>query len=245
MNELIGGVDEAGRGSFLGRVYAGCVIWDDTVEHKWLKDSKKLTKEQRFEMRDFIIDNCIAWGIGYSNNEYIDKHGIVKATMNAMHQSIDGIGLQVDHLYIDGNYYKPSTNSPKFTCFVKGDSLYKCISAASILAKTFHDDHITDLCGKCPELDSKYNLLSNMGYGTQNHINGLKENGLVINEWMANNTDSEQDEDGEFNDWIEIYNTTNQSINLAGYFISNKANEATKYQFPNFLHQSPPSKLFG
>jgi len=177
MKELIAGVDEAGRGSFLGRVYAGCVIWDDENQHKWLKDSKKLTKSQRFEMRDYVIDNCIAWGIGYSDNEYIDKHGIVKATMNAMHNSIAEIGMDLDHLYIDGNYYKPSETSPMFTCFVKGDSLYKCISAASILAKTFHDDHITELCEKIHELDSKYNLLSNMGYGTQNHINGLKDYG--------------------------------------------------------------------
>ena len=180
MNELIAGVDEAGRGSFLGRVYAGCVIWDNTVEHKWLKDSKKLTKSQRFEMRDYIIDNCIAWGIGYSDNEYIDENGIVKATMNAMHKSIEAIGMEVDHLYIDGNVYQPAENSPMFTCFVKGDSLHKCISAASILAKTFHDDHITELCVKCPELDSKYNLLSNMGYGTINHINGLKKYGSSL-----------------------------------------------------------------
>ena len=177
MNKLIAGVDEAGRGSFLGRVYAGCVIWDSENQHKWLKDSKKLTKSQRFEMRDYIIDNCITWGIGYSDSEYIDKYGIVKATMNAMHKSIEAIGMEVDHLYIDGNFYKPADNNPMFTCFVKGDSLHKCISAASILAKTFHDDHISDLCTKCEELDNKYNLLSNMGYGTPNHINGLKKYG--------------------------------------------------------------------
>ena len=177
MSELIAGVDEAGRGSFLGRVYAGCVIWDTEIDHKLLKDSKKLTTHQRFEMRDFIIENCIAWSVGYSDNEYIDTYGIVKATMNAMHKSIEGIGMEVDHLYIDGNYYKPTTKSPVFSCFVKGDSLYKCISAASILAKTFHDDHINDLCAECPELDSKYNLLSNMGYGTKKHINGLRDYG--------------------------------------------------------------------
>jgi len=180
MNELIAGVDEAGRGSFLGRVYAGCVIWDNKIEHRLLKDSKKLTKSQRFEMRDFIIDNCVSWSVNYSDNEYIDEHGIVQATMNAMHKSIEAIGMDVDHLYIDGNYYKPVSNSPMFTCFIKGDSLHKCISAASILAKTFHDDHITELCLKCPELDSKYNLLSNMGYGTQKHINGLKDYGRSV-----------------------------------------------------------------
>jgi ribonuclease HII len=177
MAEIIAGVDEAGRGSFLGRVYAGCVVWDDECDHKWLKDSKKLTKEQRMYMRDFIIDNCVAWGVGYSDNGYIDKHGILKGTMNAMHESIKALNMSVDHLYIDGNVYHPQDET-MFTCFVKGDSLYKCISAASILAKTFHDDHVAQLCNEKPELGSKYALLSNMGYGTQKHIEGLKEYGI-------------------------------------------------------------------
>lgn len=175
MTELVAGVDEAGRGSFLGRVYAGCVIWDDSVDHKWLKDSKKLTHEQREYMRDFIIENCVAWGVGYSDNLYIDKHGILKATMNAMHKSVDALSIEVDHLYIDGNYYEPCDDT-MFTCFVKGDSLHKCISAASILAKTFHDDHIRQLCTH--ELEARYGLVSNMGYGTKKHIEGLRKYGI-------------------------------------------------------------------
>lgn len=68
---------------------------------------------------------------------------------------------------------------------------------------------------------------------TFNQANINKENGLVINEWMANNTNSIADEHDEYNDWIELYNNSNSTINLNGYFISNKANEATKYKFPN------------
>jgi len=177
MDQLVAGVDEAGRGSFLGDVYAGCVIWDDSVDHKWLKDSKKLTNDQRMYMRDFIIENCIAWGVGSSDNKYVDKNGILKGTMNAMHKSINDLDLDVDHLYIDGNYYTPQDDT-LFTCFVKGDSLYKCISAASIIAKTFHDDHINRLCDDNPILDTLYGLRSNMGYGTRIHIDGLKNNGI-------------------------------------------------------------------
>ena len=176
--ELIAGVDEAGRGSFLGRVYAGCVIWNNDIDHELLKDSKKLSKKQREVMRDFIIENCIAWGIGYSDNSYIDEHGILNATFNAMHKSIDSLNITVDQLYIDGNMYRPKQNdSTMFTCFVKGDSLHKCISAGSILAKTFHDDHIEHLCNENPELVDRYNLDSNMGYGTKNHINGILKYG--------------------------------------------------------------------
>ena len=68
---------------------------------------------------------------------------------------------------------------------------------------------------------------------TFNQSNINKENGLVINEWMANNTNSIADENDEYNDWIELYNNSNSTINLNGYFLSNKANEATKYKFPN------------
>lgn len=68
-----------------------------------------------------------------------------------------------------------------------------------------------------------------------NQTNGIKSNGVVINEWMANNTNIQQDEHGEYNDWIELYNNSNQSINIMGYFLSNKANEATKYTFPNII----------
>tara|TARA_B110000971_G_C20031528_1_gene511658 strand:+ start:656 stop:1807 length:1152 start_codon:yes stop_codon:yes gene_type:complete len=70
---------------------------------------------------------------------------------------------------------------------------------------------------------------------TYMQTNGVKENGIVLNEWMANNTNVQQDEHGEYNDWIELYNNSNQAKNLNGYFLSNKANEATKYKFPNIL----------
>jgi ribonuclease HII len=174
------GVDEAGRGSFLGDVFAGCVIWDDDIDHKWLNDSKKLTAIQRFHMRDFIIENCIAWGVGHCDSKYVDQHGIVKATMKSMHESIENMNVRVDHLYIDGNYYEPNANDDTvFTCVVKGDTLYKSISAASILAKTFHDDHIKEICDKNPQMDERYGLLSNMGYGTKKHIEGLQKFGSV------------------------------------------------------------------
>ena len=180
MSKLEAGVDEAGRGSFLGSVFAGCVIWDSTVDHKWLKDSKKLTNAQRQYMRDFVIENCVAWGVGKAGSTHVDKHGIVKATMKAMHESIQSLNIAVDHLYIDGNYYEPIPNDgTDYSCVVKGDSKYKSISAASILAKTFHDDHIKELCDKNQDLDSRYGLLSNMGYGTKQHIEGLQQYGMT------------------------------------------------------------------
>lgn len=175
---LTAGVDEAGRGSFFGPVFAGCVIWDNDISHKWLKDSKKLTKSQRDFMQDYIIDNCVAYGIGKSDHEHINKYGIVSATMSAMHESIDNMNIEVDKLLIDGDYFNYYKNI-KHECYIKGDSIFPCISAASILAKTFHDDFIKEVCNNNETLNINYDLSNNMGYGTKNHINGILKFGMI------------------------------------------------------------------
>ena len=56
---------------------------------------------------------------------------------------------------------------------------------------------------------------------------------IVINEIMASNDFTAVDEFGEFDDWIEIYNKGNESINLSGYFLSDDLNNLTKYTFPD------------
>jgi ribonuclease HII len=60
---------------------------------------------------------------------------------------------------------------------IKGDSKYISIAAASILAKEAHDDYILEICSKNPELNERYDLLKNMGYGTKKHIEGIKKYG--------------------------------------------------------------------
>ena len=57
--------------------------------------------------------------------------------------------------------------------------------------------------------------------------------GVVINEFMALNATTAYDQDGEANDWVELYNNTDQDINLAGYFLSDGAKNRTKYVFPD------------
>jgi len=57
--------------------------------------------------------------------------------------------------------------------------------------------------------------------------------GLVINEFMASNDAAIADQDGEFDDWIELYNNTTESIDLEGYFLSDDANELMKWAFPS------------
>lgn len=85
------GVDEAGRGCLLGPVFAACVLWDPNIPSRDINDSKKLSKKKRKELRLYIEQNAIAYGVGVSSNEEIDSHNILQATFKAIHRAIDNI----------------------------------------------------------------------------------------------------------------------------------------------------------
>ena len=97
--------------------------------------------------------------------------------MKSMHQNVDNLTLDIDHILVDGNYFKKYKNI-EHTCVIKGDSKYCSIATASILAKVSHDRYITELCDTYPELQEKYDLLNNMGYPTKKHIEGIKKHGI-------------------------------------------------------------------
>ena len=166
------GIDEAGKGCIFGNVYASCVIWDDEITHKLLTDSKKLTKNNRLIMFDFITDNAIDYGIGFSNSTEIDTMNISKANTLAMHRAIDELNIEPEQLLVDGIVFSKYKNIPH-TCVIHGDSIYQSISAASILAKVSHDDHINNLLINNPNLE-KYNLHTNMGYATKQHCEAVE-----------------------------------------------------------------------
>lgn len=173
--ELVCGVDEVARGCLFGRVYTAAVIWDDNIKHPKLVDSKKLSSEQRSIMRDFIEEHAIDFSVTYLEHTDIDKHNILNATISSMHNSISELRVEPDTLMIDGNRFKPYKNIPH-KCVVKGDALYPVISAASILAKVYHDEWIKTMVEQHPDL-KRYELLSNMGYGTANHLKAIKLHG--------------------------------------------------------------------
>lgn len=165
------GIDEAGRGCIFGPVFAAAVIWNDEIDHPLLKDSKKLSKKQRLYMYNFIKDNAIDYSVQPIDNIEIDRINILQATQKAMHSSLDNLTLQFDHIFVDGNYFKPYKDIP-FTCIVQGDSKYKSISAASILAKVEHDLYIDYVLSTHQEL-YMYKLDTNMGYCTKAHIDAV------------------------------------------------------------------------
>ncbi len=181
-NTLEAGIDEAGRGTLIGRVYAGAVIWSpETDDPKFvLNDSKKISKKRRLKFRDYIIENAIDYGIGHADEKEVDKLNILNATILAMHRAIQNLTVKPELLLVDGNRFEPvmykDMTTISYQCIKSGDATYKSIAAASILAKVFHDEYIQELVNENPELE-KYDLLSNMGYGTKKHMKALIDYG--------------------------------------------------------------------
>lgn len=193
-NEIEIGIDEAGRGPMFGRVYAAAAVIpkSDDYKHELMKDSKRFSSEKKImEAYNYIKENALAYGVGYSTEEEIDIYNIRKATHMAMHKAIsqvmEKLGLNNDyHLLVDGNdftiYSKLRNNSlitEHHTCIEGGDNKYTPIAAASILAKVERDEYIKAMCEENEELDEKYGILKNKGYGTKQHMDGILEHGIT------------------------------------------------------------------
>ena len=166
------GIDEAGRGSLAGPVTAAAVILGKNFENKKLNDSKKLSPKKRLELKKYIEKNALAYSIAFVNSSHIDKNNILNSTFKAMHLSLNGLDIKPDFILVDGNLFKPYRDL-KHKCIIKGDQQYQNIAAASILAKTYRDEYMSNLHIKFPE----YDWIKNKGYGTKYHIDMIKKFG--------------------------------------------------------------------
>ena len=166
------GIDEAGRGSLAGPVTAAAVILEKDFKNKDLNDSKKLSPKKRLELKKYIEKNALAYSVAFVSSYKIDKNNILNSTFEAMHKSIEGLNIEPDFILVDGNLFKPYRDF-KFKCIIKGDQKYQNIAAASILAKTYRDEYMSNLHIKFPE----YNWIKNKGYGTKFHIDMITKFG--------------------------------------------------------------------
>jgi ribonuclease HII len=174
------GLDEAGRGSLCSIVVAACVILPKKLEGdmvKYIKDSKQLSKKKREQMYDYIIENAIDYSIQYKNEEYIDKNNILVSVMDCMHEAINNLKVKPELLLVDGSYFTKYKGIEHINV-ISGDAKFHSIASSSILAKVAHDRYIKQLCLEEPYLDERYGLLSNMGYGTNKHMEGIKKYGI-------------------------------------------------------------------
>lgn len=168
------GCDEAGRGCLAGPVFAAAVILPKNFEHNLLNDSKQLKESDRFELRQIIEQEALAFGVAMVDHEEIDKINILNASIRAMHLSINKLSVRPGFIIIDGNRFKPYQDIPH-QCVIKGDGKYFSIAAASILAKTYRDEFMLNLASDYP----KYDWENNKGYPTIKHRNAVIEHGLT------------------------------------------------------------------
>lgn len=169
---LEAGCDEAGRGCLAGPVFAAAVILPKDFYHPLLNDSKRLTEEQRYELRPVIEQQALAHAVAQLCNKQIDKINILKASFKSMHLAVKALAIAPQLLLIDGNRFIPYKKVPHH-CIIEGDGKYASIAAASILAKTYRDDYMKNLHHIFPH----YNWAKNKGYGTKEHQEALNKFG--------------------------------------------------------------------
>lgn len=179
-NRLEAGVDEAGRGCLSGPVFAAAVILDPGNPIEGLNDSKKLSREQRFELREQILSKAIAYSVASCSAAEIDEINILQASFMAMHRAVDLLACRPDYLLIDGNRFKPYLDIP-YSCLVKGDGKMASIAAASILAKTYRDEWMEALHQEFPH----YGWQKNKGYPTREHVRAIAAHGRTIHHRMT------------------------------------------------------------
>ena len=168
------GCDEAGRGCLAGSVYAAAVILPDGYQNELLNDSKQLSEKKRYQLREIIERDAVAWAVGIVTPDEIDKINILNASILAMHRALDQLKVRPEAIIVDGNRFKPYQKLPH-TTIVKGDGKYLAIAAASILAKTYRDDYMNQLAEEYPQ----YDWLSNKGYPTKKHREAIKQFGIT------------------------------------------------------------------
>jgi len=176
--DLIAGIDEVGKGSLFGPVFAAAVVLNKSSEvellQAGLKDSKKLTKKKILQLTPLIKKASTAWALGQASSREIDYAGIREATEKAMIRALQRLPHRPTLILVDGNLpLRPWKGKQK--TIVQGENHFPAIAAASVIAKEARDSLIIRLSQNFPN----YGLEKNVGYGTKLHIDSLKTFGAT------------------------------------------------------------------
>lgn len=169
---LIGGIDEVGRGPLIGPVVAACVILPKNYKLEGLTDSKKLSEKKRDKFYNILMKDAVSIGIGIVDEKEIDELNIYQATKKAMAQAVDNMKIKPEHILVDA---MPLELDIPTTSIIKGDAKSITIAAASVIAKVTRDRMMYELDEKYPMYDLKHNK----GYPTKNHLEALKKYGIT------------------------------------------------------------------
>ncbi|WBO83138.1 ribonuclease HII [Hymenobacter yonginensis] len=169
---LEAGLDEAGRGCLAGPVFAAAVILPPDFAPAYLNDSKQLSARRRTALRAEICEHAVAWAVAEASPAEIATVNIAQASYLAMHRAVAALGVVPAHLAVDGNRFKPYAGI-EHTCLIKGDTRFRHIAAASILAKTFRDERMAELAEQFPG----YGWEQNAGYPTPAHRAAIRQHG--------------------------------------------------------------------
>lgn len=168
------GCDEAGRGCLAGPVFAAAVILPPDFISDDLDDSKKLTEKKRLLLRSVIEENALDYAVAMCTPQEVDELNILWASVEAMHRALSKLSTPPEHILIDGNRFKPYGDIP-YTCVVGGDAKFMSIAAASILAKTYRDEYMSNIHVKYPF----YEWSKNKGYPTKVHREAIDIHGIT------------------------------------------------------------------
>lgn len=167
------GVDEVGRGPLAGDVVTAAVILDPARPIAGLNDSKKLTEKQREKLFDEIREKAKSYCIARATVAEIDRLNILQASLLAMHRAVQGLHIQPEHVWVDGNKIPRWTYAAE--AVVKGDSRVAAISAASILAKVTRDREMVAFDAIYPG----YGFAGHKGYPTKVHMDAVERLGVT------------------------------------------------------------------
>ena len=172
-NRKTAGVDEVGRGCLAGPVFAAAVILNKNIDIKNIKDSKKIPFKKRILLSKYIKKNSV-YAIGSASVKEINKINILNASLLSMERALKKLKKKPSIAYIDGLFI-PKNLKINCKAFIKGDEKITCIAAASIVAKTARDLFMIKLAKKNPG----YSWNKNFGYGTADHLKGMKRRGIT------------------------------------------------------------------
>ena len=172
--DLVAGVDEVGRGPLAGPVVAAAVILNSARPVEGLADSKKLSPARRRVLAGQIRRQALAWSVAAATVEEVDRLNVLQASLLAMARAVAKLRLVPQRVLVDGNQIpKFADREYSVEAVIRGDQTVPSISAASIVAKVCRDRLMDRLDRRYPG----YGFVSNSGYPTRTHLNGLEQLG--------------------------------------------------------------------